>query len=150
MWPIEITLSGNTTLSLSGPRRDDIKGEFCILQTSSITGTPLSNCFVSYPGHTLGKSHPFSRTIYLDFFLVPYQNCTVSKKVGKYIEIIYIYIYIYSHPQTGYFVVSQPFSVARLARFLKLGSKPGWPKRQSKILPLSHAETSASEGNLNA
>ena len=30
-----------------------------------------------------------------------------------------------------------------------LGSTPGWLKRQSKILPLSPEETSASEVNLN-
>ena len=30
-----------------------------------------------------------------------------------------------------------------------MGSKPGRLKRQSKILPLSHEETSESEGNLN-
>ena len=39
--------------------------------------------------------------------------------------------------------------MASQARFPKLGSKPGWLKRQSKILPLSHKETNASEGNLN-
>ena len=38
---------------------------------------------------------------------------------------IYIYIYIiYCHPQTDCFMVSQHFSVAREARFPKLGSKP--------------------------
>ena len=62
---------------------------------------------------------------------------------------IYIYIYIYCLPQTDCFVVSQLFSVARQATFPKLGSKPGWLKRQSLILPLSHEETSESEGNLN-
>ena len=50
---------------------------------------------------------------------------------------IYIYIYIVIHRQIC-FVLSEHFSVARQARFLKLGSKPGWLKRQSKILPLSH------------
>ena len=49
-----------------------------------------------------------------------------------------------------HFVVSQFFSAARHARFPKLGSKPGWLKRQSKILPLSHEETSANKENLNA
>ena len=39
--------------------------------------------------------------------------------------------------------------MARKARFPKLGSKPGWLKRHSKILPLSHEETSASERDLN-
>ncbi len=55
-----------------------------------------------------------------------------------------------SYPRSWGFVVSELFSVARHARFPKLGSKPGWFKRQSKILPLSDEETSASKGNLNA
>ena len=58
------------------------------------------------------------------------------------------HIYIVIHRQTC-FVLSEHFSVARQAKFSKLGSKPGWLKRQSKILPLSHKETSASKGNLN-
>ena len=62
---------------------------------------------------------------------------------------IYIYIYIVIHRQIC-FVLSELFSVARPARFLKLWSKPSWLKRQSKIQPLSHKETSACEGNLNA
>ncbi len=66
---------------------------------------------------------------------------------------IYIYImqtetYIVIHRQIC-FVLSELFSVVRQARFPKLGLKPGWLKWQSKILPLSHEETSASEGNLN-
>ena len=52
----------------------------------------------------------------------------------KYIY-IYIYIYIYCHPHADCFVVSQVFSVAKHARFPKLGSNPGCLKRQSKILP---------------
>ena len=58
---------------------------------------------------------------------------------------IYIYIYIFKyiviHSQIR-FVISEFISVAKQARFPKLGSKPGWLKRQSKILPLSHEETS--------
>ena len=61
---------------------------------------------------------------------------------------IYIYIYIVIHRQIC-FVLSELISVARQARFPKLGSNPGWLKRQSKILPLSREETSAREGNLN-
>ena len=61
---------------------------------------------------------------------------------------IYIYIYIVIHRQTC-FVLSELFNEATQARFPKLTTKPGWPKRQSKILPLSHEEISASEGNLN-
>ena len=45
--------------------------------------------------------------------------------------LVYIYIYIYIciyiyHQQTGSFVVSKLFSLARHARCFKLGSKPGW------------------------
>ena len=62
---------------------------------------------------------------------------------------LYIYIYIVIHRQIC-FVLSELSSVARQARFPKLRSKPGWPKRQTKILSLSHEETNAGEGNLNA
>ena len=58
-------------------------------------------------------------------------------------------LYIVIHRQTC-FVLSELFSLARQAKFAKLGSNLGRLKRQSKILPLSHEETSASEGNLNA
>ena len=60
-----------------------------------------------------------------------------------------LHIYIVIHRQTC-FVLSELFSVARQARFPKLGSKPGWLKRQTKILTLSLEDTRASEGNLNA
>ena len=40
--------------------------------------------------------------------------------------------------------------MARHTWFPKLGLKPGWLKRQSKFLPLSHEETNSSEGNLNS
>ena len=59
------------------------------------------------------------------------------------------FAYIVIHRHTC-FVLSELFSVSRQARYPKLGWKPSWLKRQSKILPLSHEETSASEGNLNA
>ena len=80
---------------------------------------------------------------------VPKKMSSVSfiKVINKvFIEIIYIYC----HSQTDCFVLSELFSEARQARFPKLGLKPGWLIRQSKILPLSHVETSTSEGNLNA
>ena len=65
------------------------------------------------------------------------------------IHIQYIYILSSTDGQTC-LVLSELFSVTRQDRFPKLGSKPGWQKRQTKILPLSHDENSASEGNLNA
>ena len=58
------------------------------------------------------------------------------------------YIYIVIHRQIC-FVLSDLISVARRARFPKLGSKPNWLKRQSKILPLSHEEASASASEVN-
>ena len=53
-----MTLSGATTLSQSGPGSDGKKGVIRILQSSSITGVSPSDCLVSYPGHSLGKSYP--------------------------------------------------------------------------------------------
>ena len=76
-------------------------------------------------------------------------HITICLKINIYLQSTHT-LYIYCHPLTDCFVVSQLFSVARQARFLNLGSKPGWLKCQSKILPLSHEETCASEGNLNA
>ena len=50
--------------------------------------------------------------------------------------LIYIYVFIYTviHRQIC-FVLSELISVVKQARFPKLGSKPGWLKRQSKIQP---------------
>ena len=61
------------------------------------------------------------------------------------IKIAYIYIVIHS-----LFRSSELFNGARQAKFPKLGSRPGWLKSQSKILPLNHEENRESEGNLNA
>ena len=52
IWPIDRTLSGATTSGQSGPGSDGNEGVLCIPQSSSITGTSPSDCFVSY----LGKS----------------------------------------------------------------------------------------------
>ena len=80
----------------------------------------------------------------------PAPSWSLFHKVKPWIYIyIYIYIYIVIHRQIC-FILSELFNVARQARFPKLGSKPSWLKCQSKILPLSQEETSASEGNLNA
>ena len=51
-----------TTLGQSGPGSDGNKDVLCILQSSSITGTSPSDCFVSYPGHSLvGGLTPLER-----------------------------------------------------------------------------------------
>ena len=51
--PINRTLSGATTLGQREPGSDGNVGVPCIPQSSSITGTSLSDCFVSCPGHLL-------------------------------------------------------------------------------------------------
>ena len=57
IWPIDRTLSDATTPGQSGPGSHDDEGVFCIPQSSSITGTSPSDCYVSYPGHSLGESY---------------------------------------------------------------------------------------------
>ena len=75
------------------------------------------------------KYYFFESLVWLDLGLTPPQ--TIGEQSNNYASIymyiyIYIYIYIYSHPHIECFVVLQVFSVARHARCLKLGSKPGW------------------------
>ncbi len=53
-----MTLSGATTPSQSKLGNDGSEGALRIPQSSSITGTPPSDCLVSYPGHSLGESYP--------------------------------------------------------------------------------------------
>ena len=48
------TLSSATTPSQSGPGSEGNEGILSIPQSSSTTGTPPSDCVVSYPGHSLG------------------------------------------------------------------------------------------------
>ena len=51
IWPIDRALSGGTTPGQSGPRSDGNKVVLRISQNSSIIGTSLWGCLVSYPGH---------------------------------------------------------------------------------------------------
>ena len=57
IWPIDRTLSGATTPGQSGPGSDSNEGVLCIPESSSITGTSLSDCLVLYSGHSLGESY---------------------------------------------------------------------------------------------
>ena len=61
IWLIDRTLSGVTTLGQSWPGSDGNKGVFHIPQSSSITGTLLSDCFVSYPGPSFRGVLPLCR-----------------------------------------------------------------------------------------
>ena len=64
----------------------------------------------------------------------------------QFILDLYIYIYIYCHPQTNCFIVSQLFSVARLAGCFKLGSKPPQLYIRFSILLFRHQVTYVSLG----
>ena len=50
IWPIDRTLSSATTPGQSGRGSDSNEGVFCIPRSSSINGTSLWDCLVSYPG----------------------------------------------------------------------------------------------------
>ena len=56
IWPIDRTLSCAATPGPSGPGRDSDERVLCIFQSSSITGASPSDCFVSYPEHSLVES----------------------------------------------------------------------------------------------
>ena len=57
--PINRTKSSATIPGQNGPGSKGNEGILCILQSSSITEAPPSNCLVSYPGHSLvGWSYP--------------------------------------------------------------------------------------------
>ena len=62
IWPIGRILSGATISDQSGFGSHHDKGALCIPQTSSITNTSLSDCFVSYLRHYSGKSYPTAET----------------------------------------------------------------------------------------
>ena len=53
IWPIDKILSGATTPGQSEPGSDGNKEELRIPQSPCITGSSLSDCLVSYPGHSL-------------------------------------------------------------------------------------------------
>ena len=56
--PLRGPLSLTTTSGESGPWNDGNKGVFHIPQSSIISGTSPSDCSVSYPGQSLGRSYP--------------------------------------------------------------------------------------------
>ena len=59
--PIDRNLTGATTPSYCGPGSKDNDVEFSIPQSPRITGALLSECLISYPGHSLGNSIPFAK-----------------------------------------------------------------------------------------
>ena len=59
IWLIDRTLSGVTTPGQSEPGGNGNEGVLHILQSSYINEASSSDCFVSYPEHSLGESYPF-------------------------------------------------------------------------------------------
>ena len=58
IWPIDRTISGATTPGECGPGNDGNKGVLHIPQSSSITGTSLSDCLVPYLAQSLEEFYP--------------------------------------------------------------------------------------------
>ena len=58
IWPIDSTQSDATTPGQSGLGSNGNERALRIPQSSSITKAPLSDCLVSYLGHSLGESYP--------------------------------------------------------------------------------------------
>ena len=54
----------------SGPGSDCTKGVLRIPKSSNISGASSSDCLVSYPGHSLGKSYP-SAEIQSAYYIAP-------------------------------------------------------------------------------
>ena len=95
IWPIDKTLSGATTLGLSGPGRDVNEGVLRIPQSSSITGTSPSVCLVLYPGFSLGRSYP-SAEIQSAYSTAPVDLASFffgNRFLLKLIDGIFAYIY---------------------------------------------------------
>ena len=57
IWPLHMTLSGATIPCQSGPGCNGNKEVLHINQSSSITRVSPSDCFMSYPGHSLEEPY---------------------------------------------------------------------------------------------
>ena len=62
IWPIDRTLSGATNPAQSGQGNDGTGGVLCIPQSSCITGTSPSDCFVSKQDPRWGSLTPLQRS----------------------------------------------------------------------------------------
>ena len=60
IWPIDKTLSADTTPGQSGPESDGNEGVLRVPQSPSIAEASPSDCLVSPSGHSLGESYPFA------------------------------------------------------------------------------------------
>ena len=108
-------LSGATTPRKSEPGSEGNEGVLCIPQSSSITGTPPSDCLVSYLGPSLRKSYSVEmlsvssttpayqagfmserRYRIVIYELAIIRNVQYFKVIEAYCMVVYIYIYIYN------------------------------------------------------
>ena len=88
IWPIERILLSATTPDWSELGSDGNKVVLCILQNSSITGTSRSNCFLSYPGHSLGSLTPQQRCSWFIQLLQLTKRIILCKKIYLQLTII--------------------------------------------------------------
>ena len=79
IYPIDSALSGATTPCQSGPGSNGNEGVLRIPQSSSVTGTSLSDCLVSYPGHILEGSYP-SAEMQSVYSTVPADSAKTQRK----------------------------------------------------------------------
>ena len=84
-------------LNASVPGSNGNDGVLHLPPNSSITGTSLSDCLVSYPGHSLGWSYPSAERQKV-YFTAPANWAIMNKSAGKrYLvlrkSIIHIFIY---------------------------------------------------------
>ena len=92
---IDRTLSSATTPSQSRPESNGNEAVLRIPQSSSITGTSPSNCFVSYPGHSLQGVLSLCRET-VGVFYSPSSGCKyecISMCVCMCVP-IYVYMYV--------------------------------------------------------
>ena len=98
--PIDKSLSDVTTPSQSGPGNDGNEGVLRIPQSSSITGTSLPDCLVSYTGHLFGGGVlPHCRGSVGVFYSPSRLGKLICVNLhihafGSFFHYIYIYIYI--------------------------------------------------------
>ena len=77
-------LSGATTSGQGEPGSDGNEGIPCILQSSCITKSSPSDCFVSYPGRSLRESYPSAemQVVYsatpADWAIDIYRKCSLE------------------------------------------------------------------------
>ena len=71
IWPIDRILSVDTDPDPSRPRSDGNEGILLIRQSFNITGISLSDCSLSYPGHSFGGGSYHSAEMQSMYYTAP-------------------------------------------------------------------------------